>query len=625
MQLPYYLPEPILTDNASEILKRRYLIKDENGEPVEEPKDMFWRVAKTIAQEEEKYGGNVEETANEFYIMMSQNFWLPNSPTLMNAGRPLGQLSGCFVLPVEDSMSNGEDGIYDTLKDMALVHQSGGGTGFSFSRLRASGSVVRSTTGVASGPISFMSLYDASTDVVKQGGTRRGANMGILRVDHPNVLEFISCKRDTSKINNFNISVAVTDAFMDAVRLGEYYDLVDHSGNVVGELFAPDVWDTLVESAWLTGEPGLFFIDEANRHNPVPHMGEYEATNPCGEQPLLAYDTCNLGSLNLGKFVREGEILWDELAGAIKLSTRFMDNVIDANKFPIQKIKDLNQRIRRIGCGVMGWADMLIALGIPYDSEEALSLARQVGEFFAEESYKASEELAAERGVFPEWEHSIWGPNDDRRPTRRLRHSNITTVAPTGTISIIAGCSSGIEPIFAVAFMRNQAGAVMPDVHPKFKHFVYSDDAPEDWEEVVSQTGNIDHKWVSKGAKRIFRTASDVGPEYHVGMQAAWQEHIDSAISKTINMPNEAQKEDVEWAYMTAYQLGCKGITVYRDGSRPRQVLSTGKTTKAEAAAHVVEDLEKLDDVARNLRDDIAALDVEQLAELACANGACSL
>src|SRR3989454_2107650 len=470
-----------LTPNAITVLERRYLVKDEQGRPVESPEGLFWRVARTVAEPDASYGASrkaVETLAETFFELMATRVWMPNSPTLMNAGRPLGQLSACFVLPVDDALSNGKSGIYDTLRAMALVHQSGGGTGFAFSRLRPKNDVVRSTMGVASGPVSFMSLYDASTDVVKQGGTRRGANMGILRVDHQDIMDFISCKDDITKITNFNISVAVTDAFMRAVAQGRDYDLIHpRTGQAVGSLNARDVFAKIVHGAWKTGEPGVFFIDRANHYNPVPHLGSYEATNPCGEQPLLAYDVCNLGSINVGLFVKDGEVDWDGLRKAVHLCTHFLDNVIDANKYPLTQINDLARRIRRIGLGIMGFADLLVRLGIPYNSDEGVTLGRRMMEFIDEESKVASEKLAEQRGTFAEWERSIWGPDatcarnargERIRPMRKLRNCNLTTVAPTGTISIIAGCSSGIEPLFAVAFMRNQAGVLMPDVNEDF-------------------------------------------------------------------------------------------------------------------------------------------------------------
>jgi ribonucleoside-diphosphate reductase alpha chain len=602
-----------LTDIALTVLRKRYLIKDEHGNVVETPEAMFRRVADTIAAVDARYGASPEAVrarADQFYHLMTQGYFEPNSPTLMNAGRPLGQLSACFVLPIDDDLSS----IYETLKHQALIHQSGGGTGFSFSRLRPRNDVVRSTMGVASGPVSFMDVYNHSTEAIKQGGTRRGANMGILRVDHPDILEFITVKQDLSKVTNFNISVAITDAFMEAVRQDTTYDLINPRTGAIhiasreglknpltGELLvepgqpcrlrARYVFDLIVRCAHATGEPGLFFIDRANAYNPVPHLGQYEATNPCGEQPLLAYDVCNLGSINLGKFVTpDATIDWDGLREVVHQSTRFLDNVIDANHYPLPQIAELAQRIRRIGLGVMGWADMLIRLGIPYNSEEAIALGRRVMAFVDEESKVASEQLARERGGFPEWERSIWGPDatcardaqgNRIRPERRLRNCNVTTVAPTGTISIIAGCSSGIEPIFAVAFWRYQADARMLDVNPDFVARAQR----EGWysEELmarIADSGHIHHPEVPEEVQRVFVTAHDVSPEWHVRMQAAFQEYTDSAISKTINFAHDATPEHVRAAYELAYALGCKGITVYRDGSRSNQVLSTGATSR---------------------------------------------
>ena len=583
-----------LSVNALTVLERRYLVKDDQGKPIERPTDLFWRVARTIAAPDRGYGASekaVEALAEVFFELMATRVWMPNSPTLMNAGRPLGQLSACFVLPVDDALSNGKSGIYDTLRAMALVHQSGGGTGFAFSRLRPQNDVVRSTMGVASGPVSFMKLYDASTDVVKQGGTRRGANMGILRVDHPDIMEFITCKDDLTQVTNFNISVAVTDAFMRAVEQGTSYDLIHpRTGQAVGQLDARAVFAKIVHGAWKTGEPGVFFVDRDNQYNPVPALGAYEATNPCGEQPLLAYDVCNLGSINVGLFVKDGAVDWDELRTAVHLCTHFLDNVIDANKYPLAEIDDLAKRIRRIGLGIMGWADLLVRLGVPYNSTAGVELGRKLMQFVDEESKVASEKLAKTRGPFPEWERSIWGPEKTCaknaagqriRPMRKLRNCNLTTVAPTGTISIIAGCSSGIEPLFAVAFMRNQAGVLMPDVNEDFVAIAkregwYSDALVQR----IAESGHIHFDEVPERWQRVFVTAHDVTPEWHIRMQAAYQEFTDSAISKTCNFPNASTEADVEQIYRLAFQLGCKGVTVYRDGSREMQVLSTGSTAK---------------------------------------------
>jgi ribonucleoside-diphosphate reductase alpha chain len=618
--------KPQLSDNAATVLKRRYLIKDEQGQPTEEPEDLFLRVARTIAEADARYGaspGAVETLTEAFYELMTTRVWMPNSPTLMNAGRPLGQLSACFVLPVDDALSTKQSGIYDTLRDMALVHQSGGGTGFSFSRLRPKNDVVRSTMGVASGPVSFMTLYDASTEVVKQGGTRRGANMGILRVDHPDILDFIACKDDTTQVTNFNISVAVTDEFMRAVEAGEPYDLIHpRSGEIVGRYDAREVFQKIVDGAWKTGEPGVFFIDQANRYNPVPHLGSYEATNPCGEQPLLPYDVCNLGSINVGAFVKNGDVDWEGLRRAVHLCTHFLDNVIDVNKYPLPEITNLASRIRRIGLGIMGWADFLVRLGVPYNSDQAIEWARRLMQFVDGESKVESERLAGERGVFPEWEKSIWGPDETAaradsgervRSMRLLRNCNLTTVAPTGTISIIAHCSSGIEPLFAVAFMRNQAGVLMPDVNDDFVAIAkregwYSDELMSR----IAEEGHIHFPEVPEQWQNVFVTAHDVTPEWHIRMQAAFQEHTDSAISKTCNFPNDANPEDVFHIYEQAYRSGCKGVTVYRDGSRDMQVLSTGKTAKdVQGKASGTAGQDDRGSQAADLKSTIAELEAE--------------
>src|SRR5688572_1435309 len=599
MTLPINPPTgPVtLTSNARTVLEKRYHVKNEKGQPTEQPEDLFWRVATVVAEADRRYGaseGAVVEVAEQFYLLMTQGRFIPNSPTLMNAGRPLGQLSACFVLPVKDALSNGKDGIYDTLAHMALIHQSGGGTGFSFSQIRPKGSMVRSTTGVASGPVSFMKLYDASTDAVKQGGTRRGANMGILRVDHPDIMEFITCKEDLTQITNFNISVAITDAFMQAVRNRTSYDLVDpHSKKVVGQLDAQMVWDKMILGAWRTGEPGVFYVDEANRYNPVPHLGSYEATNPCGEQPLLAYDVCNLGSINVGHYVQDGQLDWDAFRADIQLTTHFLDNIIDVNKYPLAEIDALSKRIRRIGLGVMGFADALVRLGIAYDTPEGVEFGRRVMQFVDVEAKKESERLATERGPFAEWARSIWGPDETvargasghrLRPMQMLRNCNVTTVAPTGTISIIAGCSSGLEPLFAVAFMRNQAGVMMPDVNEDFVEIAKNEGwYSEELMERIAREGTAKHPEVPARWQRVFITANEIAPEWHIRMQAAFQENCDSAISKTTNFSHAATPDDVRAIYELAYELKCKGVTVYRDGSRDNQVLSTGATEQAKA------------------------------------------
>ncbi len=610
-----------LSENALTVLERRYLKRNAEGKVLETAEEMFKRVADTIAAAEDKLstGNDSKALSDEFYRMMTELDFMPNSPTLMNAGRELGQLSACFVLPVGDSMEE----IFESIKNTALIHKSGGGTGFSFSRIRPANDVVLSTKGVSSGPLSFMSVFDAATETIKQGGTRRGANMGILRVDHPDIREFITCKDDTSQVTNFNISVAITDAFMEAVDNDEEYDLIDpRSHEVVGQENAREIFDMIVHGAWKTGEPGTFFVDRANAYNPVPELGSYEATNPCGEQPLLPYDVCNLGSVNLGMFVKEGirwgdepdeAIDWDGLQRVVHLSVHFLDNVIDANRYPLEEITDLAQRIRRIGLGVMGWADMLVKLGVPYDSEEGVELGRKVMEFVNEEARNASENLAEDRGVFPAWERSIWGPDETCarrenghriRPERRLRNCNLTTVAPTGTISIIAGCSGGIEPLFAVAFMRNQAGVQMPDVNEDFVALAQEQGwHSEELMERIAEEGHIHFDEVPEEVQEVFVTAHDITPEWHVRMQGGFQEHVDSAISKTTNFPREATEEDVREIYELAYHLGCKGVTVYRDGSRPHQVLSTGKTGEGEESEAAAERRIRLEQALADARE----------------------
>ena len=604
-----------LTENSEKVLERRYLAKDGEGKTIETPQQLFRRVADALAEPDRLYGADdaaVRKTADTFYETITALEFMPNSPTLMNAGRPLGQLSACFVLPVGDSMEE----IFETIKHAALIHKSGGGTGFAFSRLRPRNSVVASTSGVASGPVSFMKVFNAATEAVKQGGTRRGANMGILRVDHPDIMEFISCKDDLTQVTNFNISVAITDAFMKAVEQKTTYELIDPRTDgpyvVDGEtlkLDARTVFENVVDHAWKTGEPGVVFLDRMNEGNPTAPVERIEATNPCGEQPLPPYDSCNLGSINLGKFVteplpdtyspREPEkgIDWNKLARSIRTCVHFLDNVIDANQYPIPEIKAQSQKNRRIGLGVMGWADMLATLGVPYNSEAALKLGEEIMRFVNEEGHLESSELAKRRGKFPNWEGSIYATDGVA-----MRNTTVTTVAPTGTISIIAGCSSGIEPYFAVSFVRNvMEGTRLVDVNPIFERIArergfYS---PELMERIAQENSLRGFEEIPEDIREIFVTSADVSPEMHIRMQAAFQKNCDSAVSKTINLPEEASRDDVKQAYWLAYRLRCKGVTIYRDGSRPMQVLSTGKTKHpgAAAATRPVESMTKPDEM----------------------------
>lgn len=569
--------------NARTVLEKRYLMKDENGKNIETVDGMFMRVAKAIAQADSLYNKNADtdRTAKEFYEMMTNLEFLPNSPTLMNAGKELGQLSACFVLPVGDSMEE----IFEAIKQAALIHKSGGGTGFSFSRLRASGSTVRTTGGVASGPVSFMRVFNMATEAVKQGGTRRGANMGILRVDHPDILQFIDCKKDNADITNFNISVGITEEFMHAVQHNNRYNLIDpRSKHAVGELDARDVFNKIVDSAWRNGEPGIIFLDRLNRDNVVPKQGEIESTNPCGEQPLLPYESCNLGSINLVNMLmhKDGKVQIDfpKLRETVQKAVHFLDNVIDVNKYPLPEIDFTTKQTRKIGLGVMGWADMLAQMGIPYNSDEAAELAGKVMRFITEAGRAKSIGLAKERGAFPLFAESIFAGSSP------LRNATITTIAPTGTLSILAGCSSGVEPVFAYVFIRNvMDGTEMIEVNPILKQVLierglYS----EELMKRIAKEGTLAHiRELPEDIRRVFVCAHDVNPLYHIKMQAAFQKYTDNAVSKTVNFSHDAKVEDVQEVYMLAYRLGCKGVTIYRDGSRAEQVLNIGSVKKNDA------------------------------------------
>ena len=566
----------VLSDNAATVLKRRYLKKDSKGNIIETPEQMFKRVAHHIAMAEKNYGNSssIEKVEETFYRMMTEFRFLPNSPTLMNAGRRLGQLAACFVLPVEDSM----EGIFDALKNAALIHKSGGGTGFSFSRLRPKRSRVGTTGGVASGPISFMKIFNTATEQVKQGGTRRGANMGILRVDHPDIMDFIYCKKNNRDLNNFNISVAITDAFMLAVKDSSNYDLVDPRDNrTAGKANSTEVYKALVKQAWENGDPGIIFLDRINRDNPTPGLGEIESTNPCGEQPLLPLEACNLGSINLAKYVIENQedpvIDYEGLKDLIWWSVRFLDNTIDMSKYPMQKIDDMVKGNRKIGLGVMGFADMLYQLKVPYNSERALEIAEEVMGFIQQESHEASRYLAEERGVFSNFDKSVFKDMDEKS----YRNATTTTIAPTGTLSILAGCSSGIEPLFALSFVRRvMDNDELVEVNPYFETVAkersfYSHELMNR----IAKEGSIRNiNEIPEDIKKIFVTAHDITPEWHIRMQAAFQKYTDNAVSKTVNLPMDATIDDVSKVYNLAYELGCKGVTIYRDGSRENQVLS---------------------------------------------------
>lgn len=578
-------PRPLLTPNALTVLEKRYLKRDTNGKPLETPTEMFRRVADIIAEPDKLFDkkANIKKLADRFYNMIASFDFLPNSPTLMNAGRELGQLSACFVLPVGDSIEE----IFDAVKFTAMIHKSGGGTGFSFSRLRPANDLVKTTTGVSSGPISFMRVFDTATETIKQGGTRRGANMGILRVDHPNIMDFIMCKADQKMFNNFNISVGLTEKFMQAVERDEEYDLLNpRDKSKMGTLNARKVFQRIVNQAWENGEPGIIFLDRLNRDNPTPHVGEIESTNPCGEQPLLPFESCNLGSINLGHFVTDSAINWERLKEVIHDAVHFLDNVIEANKYPLQQIHDMTHANRKIGLGVMGWADMLIMLGVPYNSDEAVKLGRKVMQFINDEGHAASRELGRTRGSFPNFTGSVF----DKKGALPQRNATVTTIAPTGTISMIANASSGVEPLFAISYVKNvMDGTKLVEVNPTFEKLAkergfYSAELMEK----IAEHGTVqDIDEVPADVRRVFVTAHDITPEDHVQMQAAFQYHTDNAVSKTVNFPNTATIEDVEKVYMMAYKTDCKGVTIYRDGSRDEQVLSTSKKEDKAAIAAV--------------------------------------
>jgi ribonucleoside-diphosphate reductase alpha chain len=601
-----------LTPNSIRILERRYLKKDENGQAIEEPDAMFRRVARNIASADAIHDpdADVGKMEEEFYRIMTELEFLPNSPTLMNAGRELQQLSACFVLPIEDSMPS----IFETLKNTALIHKSGGGTGFSFSRIRPKSDIVRSTSGVASGPVSFMQIFDSATEEIKQGGTRRGANMAIMRVDHPDIMQFITCKHDNNKLNNFNISVGITEEFMERVQRDDEYALINPRTNQAEKTVnAREIFDSIVEGAWKNGDPGIVFLDRINRDNPTPELGEIESTNPCGEQPLLPYESCNLGSINLLKMAANSNgswyMDWEKLRKTVYTAVHFLDNVIDMNNFPLPEIEKTTKSNRKIGLGIMAWSDLLIRLGIPYNSDMAIDLAEQVMEFIDYHTEMASVELARQRGSFPNFDKSIykngrrehknlttngsfgrpevdWAKLEKTIKTHGIRGATHTTIAPTGTISLIASVSSGIEPPFGICHIRKALdGDELIMVHPIFEEIAkregfYSEELIREIHERGSVQG-MDQ--IPEDIQRLFVTAHDISPEWHVRMQAAFQAHTDNAVSKTVNFENEATKEDVEEVYMLAYRLGCKGVTIYRDGSRDVQILSTGKTQQAQA------------------------------------------
>lgn len=600
-----------LSENAIKVLEKRYLKRDTQGNCIEKPADMFRRVADTVAKGDLKYGAtkdDVKKLSDRFYDAITNCQFMPNSPTLMNAGRELGQLAACFVLPIEDSL----EGIFETIKNTALIHQSGGGTGFSFSRLRPKNDVVHSTMGISSGPVSFMEVFNAATEAVKQGGTRRGANMGILRVDHPDILEFIDCKADNNKLNNFNISVAITDKFMEAYFNNKDYDLVNpHTKKTTGKLNAKFVFDKIVDSAWRNGEPGIVFIDTMNYDNPTPQIGAIESTNPCGEVPLLPYEACNLGSINLNKMVKENNdgtcsVDWDLLAKTTRTAIRFLDNIITINKYPLPQIAEMVNNNRKIGLGIMGWADMLMKIGISYASEQGTKLASQIIEFIDYESKCESIELSKERGRFANFKGSIydsehylynkykdksagkisdeqWKELDNKIKKFGIRNATTTCIAPTGTISMIAGASGGIEPLFGLVFSRLILdNTEMLEINPIFKNYMIKHNLySEELMKKIAIDGSIAHiNNIPENVKKIFVTAHDVTPYWHVKMQAAFQLHTDNAVSKTVNFVESATRDDIKETYILAYKSHLKGITVYRNNSRTFQPMNLKKEEK---------------------------------------------